>query len=432
MTPLRSAFAALACLLPLGACQTFPGDAPTPLDDRPRVWSFPYYGEMIAVGFDFCPVNWVPANGAPLRIADFNALFALTGTAYGGDGRTNFNVPDMRGRMPMGADTAHPRGYHGNADTYLTGAHIPAHPHHFFGAIAQPNTANPQNAMFATFGTGSVYANDLNQTVALGAASLATTGGGLPVSNRHPYQAMTMCVAATGAHWPPHPTLAESAAEPGGFPAPVMTDRNIGDIFMTSSWYCPASFFPTDGRYLNSSAGDSYITSYFALIGQTFGGDGPGVFAIPNLLGRSPVGMNPNSGDDRPMLARGDKIGAQTVTLQVANLPTHSHQLRASTEPPEADGPGDHFVATFPGGSVYAPSTETDVELMALNAVGSGGSDTPQAFDITAPVTSLTSCVAIYANYPQPRDPEPASTPAPAPEDGSILRRLRIWEREDG
>lgn len=65
----------------------------------------PFIGEIKAVGFNFCPRGWAPADGRLLPISENTALFALLGTMYGGDGRTKFALPDLTGRSPMGAET---------------------------------------------------------------------------------------------------------------------------------------------------------------------------------------------------------------------------------------------------------------------------------------------------------------------------------------
>jgi len=63
----------------------------------------PYVGEIMMVGFNFCPRSWAEANGQLIAISQNTALFSLYGTMYGGDGRTTFGLPDLRGRVPMHA-----------------------------------------------------------------------------------------------------------------------------------------------------------------------------------------------------------------------------------------------------------------------------------------------------------------------------------------
>ena len=67
--------------------------------------SEPYLGQIMLVPYTYCPMNWIEANGQQLPISSYTALFALFGTTYGGDGRTRFAVPDLRGRVPQGVST---------------------------------------------------------------------------------------------------------------------------------------------------------------------------------------------------------------------------------------------------------------------------------------------------------------------------------------
>jgi microcystin-dependent protein len=69
-----------------------------------------YLGEVRLVGFNFCPVGWLPANGQILNIQQYTALFALYGTTYGGNGVQNFALPNLQGRAPTGVSTQQPIG----------------------------------------------------------------------------------------------------------------------------------------------------------------------------------------------------------------------------------------------------------------------------------------------------------------------------------
>lgn len=117
----------------------------------------PYIGEIMMVGFNFAPRDWAPCEGQLLAITSYQALFALIGTTYGGDGRTTFALPDLRGRIPLHAGTSpefpaipYTLGQKAGAPTAtLAMANLPAHTH----PIAQPvstakGTSNdPDNAV---------------------------------------------------------------------------------------------------------------------------------------------------------------------------------------------------------------------------------------------------------------------------------------------
>jgi microcystin-dependent protein len=95
----------------------------------------PYIGEIMMTGYTFCPVNWAEADGRLLLIANYAALFSLYGTTYGGDGRTTFALPDLRGRaaLDQGSASGQPsyvQGQKGGAtDVTLTVTQMPSHSH---------------------------------------------------------------------------------------------------------------------------------------------------------------------------------------------------------------------------------------------------------------------------------------------------------------
>ena len=105
----------------------------------------PYIGEIMMVGFNFCPRGWTDANGQLLQISSNTALFSLYGTIYGGDGRTTFKLPDLRGRVPMHTGTGpglSPRqlGQGGGSETNnLVSNNLPAHSHPATGKVVATN-----------------------------------------------------------------------------------------------------------------------------------------------------------------------------------------------------------------------------------------------------------------------------------------------------
>lgn len=162
----------------------------------------PYIGELMLFGGNYCPLNWLPADGRTMNIADHDLLFALLGTTYGGDGQTTFHLPDLRGRTAVGTGTGpglptKSLGQSGGVEhTTLTANHLPAHIHSL-PASTQPAThATPAPGRVpAAAQNGGAYAS------AGPAAHLQATGasgGQQAFSVRSPYLAMQWCIAING------------------------------------------------------------------------------------------------------------------------------------------------------------------------------------------------------------------------------------------
>ena len=151
--------------------------------------SEPYLGQVALVGFNFCPRGWVPAEGQLLEIASNSALFSLYGTIYGGDGRTTFGLPDLRGRAPIHTGTGpglstYNIGQRGGVETVtLSPTQVPSHSHTITELTDRNGTTD-----------GLVIRNGGGATTAL----TGNTGGGLAHENRSPYLVMTYCIATVG------------------------------------------------------------------------------------------------------------------------------------------------------------------------------------------------------------------------------------------
>jgi microcystin-dependent protein len=200
--------------------------------------SDPFIGQIMQVGFNFAPTGWATCQGQLMSIAQNNALFALLGTVYGGNGTSNFQLPDLQGRVGIGVGTSPVAGTYtigevgGTPQTTLTTGNLPTHNHTATftpsGGGGTPtvtvnaidstagNTAAPQaGSILASLGTGNVPkiyapASATGTTVALGGVSISGVGGGggtvavgmtgssLPVSLMQPYLALTTIIALQG------------------------------------------------------------------------------------------------------------------------------------------------------------------------------------------------------------------------------------------
>ncbi|MFW6077990.1 MAG: phage tail protein [Gemmatimonadota bacterium] len=161
----------------------------------------PYISEIRIMAFDYPPRGWAFCDGTTLSIAQHQALFALLGTTYGGDGRTTFELPDLRGRAPLHrtTDGSHPQGQSaGAAEVQLTMATVPGeHTHPANAAEAAPDEPSPEGHSLAEL-DGLYYAGDSpTQPTTLSPQTIGSSGGQAH-ENRQPYLAVPFCIALTG------------------------------------------------------------------------------------------------------------------------------------------------------------------------------------------------------------------------------------------
>jgi microcystin-dependent protein len=162
----------------------------------------PFLGEIRMFAGNFAPRDWASCDGQLLPIAQNSALFSILGTTYGGDGRTTFGLPDMRGRVPVGEGTgvglAQVRlGERGGAeDVTLSAPQMPSHTHALNGSSAMGNAADATNAVSAVNSemSYSTTAPDIQfNSLAVGAA-----GGTTPVDLHQPFVSVNFIIALQG------------------------------------------------------------------------------------------------------------------------------------------------------------------------------------------------------------------------------------------
>lgn len=163
----------------------------------------PFVAEIRIFPFNFAPQGWAWCDGQLLPLSQNTALFSLLGTTYGGNGKSNFALPDLQGRSPMHPGqgpglSLHDLGETGGAETVsLLESEIPAHSHVL-------NGVNDSGLQFSPGGAVSARANlyksgpAANTLVNMSANALAPTGGGQPHNNMQPYLTMYFCIALQG------------------------------------------------------------------------------------------------------------------------------------------------------------------------------------------------------------------------------------------
>jgi microcystin-dependent protein len=174
--------------------------------------SSPFVAEIRCFGFDFAPRGWALCNGQILPISQNTAVFSLLGTQFGGNGTSNFALPNLQGNVPIGqgqgpglsvrvmGETA------GEQTVTLLLVELPAHSHQFFGTSSAANVKRPVagSAYAQSTTSGSVspgdafYAADSNSLTAINPNTVQSMGQSLPHNNLQPFVTMNWCIALQG------------------------------------------------------------------------------------------------------------------------------------------------------------------------------------------------------------------------------------------
>lgn len=159
--------------------------------------SQPYIGEIRITPFTFAPSGWSMCDGSLLAISQFEALYQLIGTTYGGDGLQTFGLPDLRSRTPVGLGPYNVMGATGGQESVtLSLSQIPSHSH-LMGANTIPGTAaNPRLSLPASLTNGMAYGGSGN--VLLGPNAAQVVGGSMPHNNVQPYLTLTYIISLFG------------------------------------------------------------------------------------------------------------------------------------------------------------------------------------------------------------------------------------------
>ena len=163
-------------------------------------------GQVMLFAGNFAPRSWAFCDGQLLAISQNTALFSILGTTYGGDGRTTFGLPDLRGRCAIGPRTGpglsnRSLGQKGGTETNtLNTTQIPSHGHSFVvNASGEPGTsAVPAAGVGPAEAETDIYGPSSASTVAMFSGSTGNTGGNQPVNNMQPYLAINYIIALIG------------------------------------------------------------------------------------------------------------------------------------------------------------------------------------------------------------------------------------------
>jgi microcystin-dependent protein len=235
-------------------------------------------GEISMFGGNYAPGGWAFADGQLLPINQYQALFSIMGTMYGGDGETTFGLPDLRGRIAVGRGdgpglTNRPIGQKSGAENVtLATSQIPVHSH-----LLPPSPASTFN-----------------------------TGGGQSHTNMQPYQALTHTITTQGLF----PSSGGGSNDTYSF---------LGEVRRFAGNFAPGETALTDGQLLPINQNQAL----FSILGTTYGGDGETSFGLPDLRGRTPIGKGTGPGLSPRNL--GQRLGAENAALTTNNMPSHNH-----------------------------------------------------------------------------------------------------------
>ncbi len=165
--------------------------------------SDPFVAEIRVLPFNFAPTGWASCDGQLMPISQNTALFSLLGTTYGGDGKSTFALPDLRGSFAMGPgqgpglsprDLGQPVG---RATVALLPSEMPGHSHALRAGSTPGSTSPAGNALAPTASGASVY-RAAGAAAPMAGAAIGAAGSSQPHENRQPYLALTFCIALQG------------------------------------------------------------------------------------------------------------------------------------------------------------------------------------------------------------------------------------------
>jgi microcystin-dependent protein len=159
----------------------------------------PFLSEIRLFSFVFPPRGWALCNGQLLPINQNQALFSLLGTTYGGDGRVNFALPDLRGRTPIHAGNGHTLGERGGEQVHtLSISELPTHTHPVAATTALATTNVPSTGTLLAQSTAAALYGPASNLVAMASNAVTNVGGSQAHLNMQPFLTISFCIALQG------------------------------------------------------------------------------------------------------------------------------------------------------------------------------------------------------------------------------------------
>jgi len=340
----------------------------------------PMLAELMITPYGFAPTGWALCNGQFLSIVQNSALFSLIGTYYGGNGTSNFALPNLQARVPLGAGQGNGLSLRtigesgGSAGVTLLQTELPSH-HHSLQANGGDGTSNNP--------TGLVYASNAENDLVFGAAgestlganTLSASGGGQAHNNMPPYQVFNVCIALEGVYLNGSDQyIGEIKLFPG----------NVYSNLQDNGWAaCDGSLLPIAENEV-----------LFDLIGTTFGGDGESTFALPDLQGRIPIGAGQGPGLSNRII--GERGGEETVTLTTNQIPAHNHAFQVSSQVGTTKTPAGNYIAANLEGVPQFASGETE----GMNVTGMNNTGSSQPHENMPPFLAINYIISLGGIFP--------------------------------
>ena len=158
----------------------------------------PYVGEIRMFAGNFAPAGWMFCEGQLLPISEYETLFNLIGTTYGGDGQSTFALPDVRGRIPLHMGNSFILAETGGAEEItLTVNQIAAHSHPLLASLDTAGGSSPENSVTGQVGAIQIY-REVAPAAALSPLAVTATGGSQPHTNFQPYLCVDFIISLFG------------------------------------------------------------------------------------------------------------------------------------------------------------------------------------------------------------------------------------------
>lgn len=170
-----------------------------------------------------------------------------------------------------------------------------------------------------------------------------------------------------------------------------MSEPFLSEIRIVGFNFAPRGWAQCDGQLLPINQNQSL----YSLLGTTFGGDGRTTFGLPELRGRAPMDWGNGPGGN---VALGTKGGVETVTLNLAQIPNHSHNVNVHNAAGNADEPEDQYLAAADS-DIYGPYADPKEKLNAATSAAAG-TTSPQGHDNMQPFQVLNFCIALQGLFP--------------------------------